>query len=409
MAQAEVLSLVATAVDRATPVLQQVQKSLDQIKRSAGGLEASMAQSRSAVQSYGNAFRGTAANMNTFQAATQQTARALRNAQGQMTGFANTLGREVASSITRVQSAIVSATVSIAAFKNQLQASRELSEFAQATGFSRDMVVGLTHAAQDFGVPAEKMEQMLGQLGQKFQDFRILGGEDLYKQLVNVPEMRRAAEEMSAVGEQIASNLITQEEGAQKQFEILQRSLRDYREKYGEIETRGMLRRANLPEELANLTRVPWEELKRKADAYAASVRQLDPEQVKKFWEAWHKLSIELSNFTTGVLGPLLPKLSEFMNLFAAPELKKFTETQLPKVMSDLMTAYGELNKFFEGEELDWAKIFNMHAMQEVDARFEYMVALNKRRWLQLKELYGGSSADVAEALKTELKPGGPH
>ena len=176
MAQAEVLSLVATAIDQATPVLAQVQRSLDQLKISAVGLSEPMAKSDAAVRAYGEAFRGASIGVRAFHAQQRVAAAASRDLQSQMSRFAGTLGREVASGITRVQSAIVSSTVSVVAFKKQLQATKELTEFAKATGFSRDTVRGLQEAAQDLGLPAEKTQQILGRLSSKLQDMRFLGG-----------------------------------------------------------------------------------------------------------------------------------------------------------------------------------------------------------------------------------------
>ena len=144
-----------------------------------------MAKSDAAVRAYGEAFRGASIGVRAFHAQQRATAASSRDLQSQMSRFAGTLGREVASAVTRVQSAIVSTTVSIVAFKNQLQTTKELTEFAKATGFSRDTVRGLQEAAQDLGLPAEKTQQILGRLASQLQDMRSPGR---WRSLETAPE-----------------------------------------------------------------------------------------------------------------------------------------------------------------------------------------------------------------------------
>ena len=152
---------------------------------------------------------------------------------------------------------------------------------------------------------------------------RFLGGGDLWKQLLNIPEMKDAANQMMAVAGQIERGEISQAEASDKQLEILLRGLGQYGEKYGPQSLRRMLGKVGLSEDLENLTRVPFDELISKARKYAAAVRELDPEQVEKFWKAWHNLSRELDNFTNAVLAPFLPKFTEFIDKFARPRAQE--------------------------------------------------------------------------------------
>lgn len=407
LAQADVLELVATAVDRATPVLQEVEKALDKVQRGAIALDAATRKSLDGVKAYAESFKVAAEAMRELHTRSREATAVLREWQRHGLELAGILNRELGAAFTRVGSSVVSATLSVVAFKNALQESKSLEEFTKSTGFSRDTVVGFTHAMEEFGVPGERAKQMLDGLGTKLQKLRFEGGQSdpMWSKMLGINEMRGAGEEIQAVADQIERGLISQEEGSKKQVALFIKAVGQYRAAYGPQATNEMLDRMGMPREWENATRVPLNELMALVEKFAKQVKDLDPEQVKKFWANWHELSIELSNFTTAVLNPLMPVLNDFLERIATPEVKYFMEEVWPRFAETIKNQFEQLTNFFEGREIDWAKIFNTGMYKAILNDVQDFLNQLYRVWVGTKRSFGLATEEEWEkAREDELK-----
>jgi hypothetical protein len=407
MATNEIIEIVATAVDRATPVLARVQSAFESIQQSSHSLDESSRRLADSLRRYNTVVSSSGVGWNTMRARQREIGTGFRELKVHSGVFSDVINRHVIPSFTRIATVALAAFASLKAFKDAMQRTSDLTEFARSTGLARDQIRGMMEAGEEFAVPAEKTQQMLGDMSKHLQEMRLKGQGDFFKSLFDIKEGRKTALEMSKIMKDVDLGLLTNEEGQRQAILKFQEFIRTYREMWGEASTKTMLtEKLGLPADWANFARVPLEELTELVKKYAASVKELDPEQVERFWAAWRGLSRVMRNFTTAVLNPLLPKLTDFFKRLASDEeAKTFAEKTWPKIIEDIETAYTALKAFLEGQPIDWGKVFGIGVMQELKADFTDFINQLTRTYHQIRAKFGLSSQkDIDEARKEELR-----
>ena len=406
MAQTEALELVVTAVNRAAPVLQQVSHALDQVKLSTVELDASMRQSADALRHSGQSFRGVSEPMRDFTVRTRELSGGFGGLHVSTTKFASSIGGDVVRAITQVGGAVLAAAASVEAFTKKLIGAKQLNELARALGVPKELIKGLRRTGEEAGVPAEKIDQMLTDLLSKFQDMRFRDRGDFYAKLLQIPEARRVAGELASIFEDVDRGRLTDAEGQKQALLRVQKFFQEYTKAYGEASLRNVLGKAGLSEDWAIFGRIPVDEFAKRISGLAGSTNELDPEQVEKFWKAWREFSRVLGNFTTTVLTPLLPKLTEFIgNLTNNKELMDFVEKKWPQICSDIEVGYFALKAALEGNPIDWNKVLGTKSFKLLDKAFSDFFNQLKTRAKQFLAGIGlASQADVDAARKEELQ-----
>ena len=408
MAQSEVFELVVIATDKAGPSLERVSKSLDQANFGVVSLDASMRDSVDNLRRLGIAQRDVSQAARTVQAPMRELSEgskgSLKATSVSATTFASKIGGEVFSAITRLGGPILAATASIAAFHKKLVDTKTLNEMAKSLGVPVELIKGMRRTANEFGIPTDQIDQSLTSLLGKFQDMKVMGKGGLYESLWQVQGGQKLAGRLHSLMGEVGRGEKTEEEGQKEAVLETLKFIREYREAYGEAFTARMLEEVGLDKGLAAFGRLPVEEHAKRISGFGSG-KELDPEQVEKFWKAWREFSRALGNFTTGVLTPILPKLTEFMARLAKDkELQKFADETFPKICKDVEVAYRTLKDLLEGNPVEWDKVFGTSLFKFLEKSLQDFFNQAKRLWQQVKAGIGlGSQADIDAARKEEL------
>jgi len=427
--QQEVVQLVATAIDQATPTLVQLRTQIEALQQSATGLSSSTRQTMASAVRQINALTGTVPGMRNVVGGMNQVAGAAGKMASGFSEAAKSLGAELLPYITRSVAAVTAATISIRQFNNQLEKTRDVTRLSEATEVARRTIKGLQAAAEEAGIPIEQMRGMITGLSKDFQDMRSGSGGKLFEGFRNVPfgNARAAMAEMTKLRDLRNRNLINDQQFADRSLDVWAKFIKDLESDVGPAEAARILER-NFGQDAAWVRAlkgggITW--LQKLADR----IKEFDPEAVKAYDKAWRELSLGLSNFSAEVLGPLLPKITKLITLAAdmmnAPpgeywmidqlreaskELAKFVDNVLPRYFEQAKVLWEEAKKSYEGKPIDWMRVFGLDIFQKdlpdmVKTVLDELADFGNqvfRFWEQFKLKIGKGSQEAFDAARKE-------
>jgi hypothetical protein len=437
--------------------LRQVRESLNDLRDSGIQLDKESAQTYSGMRRHINALIGGSEGLRVTGTRVKEVSTQFRGMSAGMQGATALLTRELMPALTLMVSSFAAAIVSIRSFQENIADTRGVTEFVRQTNFARETVRGLSELGKYFEIPPEQMKQMLAKMGAEFTSTKFWGN-DFYRKMVNLPEARAVAVEIT----NIMSNIkFTDEEKQDKALKAFQKFLYDYRQAFGEADLRRVLSGLGLDEALAALGRIKPEDFIPGVKALAASIRELDPASVEKYKNSLILLERNLHNLAITIQQPVLNALNDMLEvtnkLFEAKpgefwlvdklreaatalkpiwddikdgidigleEIRKLIENKVwPKIKIDVGLAIGDLKKFAEQDWLqykttiltvyeqltnalydrpiDWGKILALPSVEATVKRIQAFILTSERRILEFQARIGTGSEAAAEAART--------
>lgn len=401
--QLEVLELVLSAIDRATPVMEIVSKSLDLVKVDITELGSVMKESAESLRHTSTAMKDTGGVVRDFHKQVRESAPAFTGARVEIERLAGTMASNLVGAVTKIGGALYAAYLTVTAFHKKLVDAKTTNELARSLGMFPEMIIGMRSAGDAIELTGEKVDSIVTGFGKTFQNMRFEKKGDVYDKMRQVEEAKELRIEMVDLAGQVERNEISSEEGQKRAMVAAHKFVRDYEKVYDHASMRIVLERMGFDPDFANFGKLTPKQFKDKIDGLG-QVR-LDPAQVERFWKAWRDIAKTFKEVTTSVLGPMLPLLNLFMEkLINNKHLKEFAEFIFAEYTRIMKAAYLSLKKMIESDPIDWAKALGKDVLEFLKNDFINFINQTKREFLRIRAGLGfGSQKDVNEARKEEL------